>query len=310
MKNFIRKLFNKKINPYLFDKNGNYLIKWVNFEFNSSCNLRCKWCSLDHSKKRQIMRKNTLIKCLDELTSNKRFILERIDLHNAGETLLHPALEEMLSLIQERKNGLKNKPLISLLTNAVLLNEEKAKIIIKSGAIDEIRFSLDGGTKKSYEDIRRGSNWEKVKKNILNFLAMNQGKVRTGLICLIPDDKPLTSDWMDKDFQELFSKIGNNELRKPHNWDGSEQLELKNPYTETSNGRVCKFLLKNIVILPNGDLTVCCADLNSRGVLGNVNKSSIESLILSKERKLMLKLFANGQKNKIDLCKSCCGYYE
>ena len=32
---------------------------------------------------------------------------------------------------------------------------------------------------------------------------------------------------------------------------------------------VCKFLLRELVLLPDGRVTVCCADLNARGVIGD-----------------------------------------
>jgi radical SAM protein with 4Fe4S-binding SPASM domain len=294
------------------DNEGRYLTRWVNFEFCSSCNLRCKWCSLDHSKKRSLMTREILAKTLDELAANPKFDIDRIDLHNAGEVLLHPDLEGMLRVIKEKRGSFRRKPTVHLLTNATLLDERRTAIIIDADVLDEIRFSIDGGNLNNYREIRRGADWETVKSNVLNFIAQNREKgkkIKTGVICIVPPEMSLKTYWMDDDFRALFSRIDNVELRHPHNWDGSEDLHLERKKYKTE-GRLCKFLLKDLVILPNGDVTVCCADLNSRGVIGNVSKNSLEDIYLSARRLDMLDLYRKGKMENITLCKNCAGYYE
>ncbi len=294
------------------DNDGRFLTKWVNFEFCSSCNLRCKWCSLDHSKKKWLMTGEILAKALDELAESTNFDIDRIDLHNAGEVLLHPDLERMLLVIKEKKEAFRRKPTVHLLTNAMLLDESRSAIITGSDALDEIRFSVDGGNPENYKEIRRGGDWNTVKNNVLNFIGQNRekgNKIKTGVICIVPPGMPLKTDWMDDDFRALFSRIDNVELRHPHNWDGSKDLHLESNIHKTE-GQLCKFLLKNLVVLPNGDVTVCCADLNSRGVVGNIAENSLEEIYLSARRLSMLDLYRNGEMENIVLCKNCAGYYE
>ncbi len=294
------------------DSDGRYQTKWVNFEFCSSCNLRCKWCSLDHSKKRILMTPKIMAKALDELASNPKFNIERIDLHNAGEVLLHPDLEKMLSVIKTKIERFSHKPTIHLLTNATLLDESRSKVITGAEVLDEIRFSIDGGNRENYEEIRSGAKWEMVKHNVLNFFNKNgkdHKKIKTGAICIVPPEMPRSTDWMADDFKELFSLFDNVELRYPHNWDGSKDLCLERNIYKVE-GQICKFLLKNLVVLPNGDVTVCCADLNSRGVIGKIGENSLEEIFLSEKRLNMLDLYRCGKKENINLCKNCEGYYE
>jgi radical SAM protein with 4Fe4S-binding SPASM domain len=307
MRQFILK---KALKRNLFDEKGNYKTRWINFEFNSSCNLRCKWCSLDHAKKREVLSENILEKALDELIRDDKYDIERIDLHNAGETLLHPNLKKMLEIIASKKEKIHGKPTIHLLTNAYILNEKNSNDIIESGSLDEIRFSVDGGSKELYEKIRGGSKWELVRDNILNFLQKNKGKIRTEILCIIPNEKEVKTDWMEEDFKDLFARVDNVDLRRAHNWDGSSKLNIDKTWDEVANGRMCKFLLKNLVILPNGDVTVCCADLNSRGVVGNLSEEKLVDIFFSLKRLNIVNLFSRGKKEKIDLCKSCAGYYE
>ena len=128
------------------------------------------------------------------------------------------------------------------------------------------------------------------------------------------------------------------EIRYPHNWDGSKDLGL-NPEIDTSlavvplnllrKGRallhearvavaprpedlqhpVCKFLQREMVLLPDGRVSVCCADLNARGVIGNLTQGSLREAFHSGQRASMIDLFRQGKKSSIPLCKDCAGYY-
>ena len=50
-------------------------------------------------------------------------------------------------------------------TNATLLNDTISKKIIDSG-VDVVFFSVDGASKETFEKIRVGANFERVKENI------------------------------------------------------------------------------------------------------------------------------------------------
>jgi radical SAM protein with 4Fe4S-binding SPASM domain len=253
-----------------------------------------------------------LEKVLDELARNRHFKLERIDFHNGGEVLLHNNLKEMLGIVSSRKQYIHHRPLISLLTNATLLNEEKGEMIVESHALDEIRFSVDGGTKELFESIRVGAEWESVKENILKFVEINNKrgkKIKTGIICIVPPEKEFDVKWMSEDFKFLFSNIDNISLRYPHNFDGSKDLGLPRRSENTAEQKMCYLLLGNLVILPDGDTVVCCADINSRGVIGNITENRLEELYFSSKRLSMITMFVKDKKNKIPLCKNCEGFY-
>jgi len=300
------------VRHHFYESHHHYLIKWLNIEFCSVCNLTCKWCSLDHHKERMMMAPSTLEKVFDGLRGNRKFRLERIDLHNAGEVLLHPDLEEMLKVVHSKKNYLSNRPVISLLTNATLLTEEKAQMIIRSEALDEIRFSVDGGTEELFESIRIGARWEDVRGNILKFVEMNrraEEKIKTGIICIVPPERELDEKWMSEGFRFLLSKVDHVQLRYPHNWDGSKDLGLPRRDITAEGGRVCQALLGNLVVLPNGDTVVCCTDLNSRGVIGNITRNTLEGLYFSPKRRWMIKMFTENRKKEIVLCQNCDGFY-
>lgn len=63
--------------------------------------------------------------------------------------------------------------------------------------------------------------------------------------------------------------------------------------------------MKQMVLLPNGDITVCCSDLNSRGVIGNLLQDDLYAIYNSKNRRRYIDLLYQGRKKEIELCKDC-----
>ena len=78
----------------------------------------------------------------------------------AGEPLINDNLALVLS--NAAKAGI---PKIGLITNAYALDEQRARILITCGLTD-ICVSIDGATKKVYEEIRHLSNFERVIDNV------------------------------------------------------------------------------------------------------------------------------------------------
>ena len=95
------------------------------------------------------------------------------------------------------------------------------------------------------------------------------------------------------------------ELRYAHNSGGEVEIEeLKNKKKKTYKVG-CSLLMHQLVLLPNGDITVCCADLNSKGVIGNIKQEKLFAIYNKPQRKEMLRKFIQGKKKEIDLCKDC-----
>ena len=84
-----------------------------------------------------------------------------------GEPLLHSSLGKLIKFA-------KDKGILETIinTNATNLTEKKGNELINSG-LDYMIYSFDGGSKKTYENLRPGrfkkNKFEKVIQNIKNF---------------------------------------------------------------------------------------------------------------------------------------------
>jgi len=180
----------------------------VNLEFCNSCNLRCKFCALDHLKPKAYMSIEVLDKVFNDLLNDSRFTnVKTINLYNGGETLLHPKRMELFSRIKLHKalwlqQG-KKFPKIVLLTNGMLLREKLARELLELNVLDEVGFSLDGGSEEAFEELRVNAKWEKFANNLQTFVNLKNiisPEVKTFGISIVEKPNPLNSSWMSPVF--------------------------------------------------------------------------------------------------------------
>jgi radical SAM protein with 4Fe4S-binding SPASM domain len=285
----------------------------INIEFSNQCNLRCKFCALDHSKPTQFIEESTLRLFFDNFLADQRFrSVKTIQLYNAGETLLHPKFIELLHVIKVFKNQAYTQniafPSIEIVSNAIPLREKVAKAMVDANIVDVFRISMDGGTPEAFESIRTRAKWDVFYKNVHFFQKYQQevgGKIQLKTITIVPDDKPLEIDWMDPQFKEILLMANSYELRRLHSWGGEVEgvASKKNVFKSG-----CNMILDQMILLPNGDVTVCCNDLNSKGVIGNILQNSLYEIYESEARKVYIHKLAQGKKHELELCKDCESY--
>jgi radical SAM protein with 4Fe4S-binding SPASM domain len=251
----------------------------------------------------------------DQLYYDRRFRkVGIIHLHNAGEALLHPEFRDLVRLIALQKKRFKaagyNFPQVAIVTNATILKPYLSDFIIESGVFDYVRFSMDGGTPETFEQLRLRANWNNFYENVSYFLKQRKkqpANLHTSLITMIESDKKRSIKWMHPQFQELFKLADSYEIRYPHNWRG--EVDLNDSRNLEKNHKLgCSMLIKQLVILPNGDVTICCSDLNSQGVIGNINDKDLYTIYNSPKRLHIVEMLYRGKKHLTDLCKDCPTY--
>jgi uncharacterized Fe-S cluster-containing radical SAM superfamily protein len=279
---------------------GRAYVRDLNFDLVSICNLRCIYCALDHERRAKFMEPELFERVLDEVADRRRLAVTRIQLHHGGDALIHPRFPELLELLARRRGP--RFPEVRLLTNALLLRGKKAEAIFESGAVDYVRFSIDGGTREDFERMRPPAKWDRVLGNVEAFLEENERRgrpMRTGIITLF-DREP---GELDPRFTELSRRVDHYMPRPPHNWDGSTDLGL--PAAERIPPGLCMFVLFQAVVLYDGRVVPCCADLNGRGPIGHLDESSLRDIVKGEARARMVRAMRRGRRRDLDLCRDC-----
>jgi len=128
--------------------NTPYMIDWA---ITNRCNLDCLHC---RGMDKEELDSRTILRVAEEIPSLKpRWVIVE-----GGEPLLRKELFEIIEIIY--KSNIK----IYLISNGMLFNED---LVRRFAELDvNLMISIDGADRESYEKIRRGASFERLKKSV------------------------------------------------------------------------------------------------------------------------------------------------
>ena len=205
----------------------------------------------------------------------------------------------------DRINYIREKGMTSsMYSNGTLLDDKMREKILENPP-DLIRFSVDGVNKKTFESIRVGANFEKVTSNIRKlFQERNAKKKKLPVIEVFftildknkKESKGFLNEWQGKcDFAALYPA----DSRESKEFVGFNFNKFK-PYP-------C-FNLKEVLVLSNGKVSICCVDIDGDVILGDLRKQSLKEIIESKKVQDVWKSQLE-RRCKIPMCVNCSKLY-
>lgn len=280
----------------------------IRIEPASSCNLRCIHCPTGLGKSPNgIMSLELFNKILVELKSNLDHV-STVVLYHGGEPLLNINLFEFIS--QLKSAGIKK---IKIVTNGKLFTDTICQRIVESG-LDEIEISLDGLSQDESREIRKRSEPQKI-INGINYLIQQRKKLQSSIKITISTTQ-FIEDY-HTDYNEIrkapipgwLNEYKNNGVEIKSNWAiqwpggfPSDSTIVHHPlyYTPPKN---CSLLSETMTVRANGDVVVCCFDLTSLEVIGNVEAQSMHEIWNSIKYEDFRKKFLLGKYQKP--CDTC-----
>jgi radical SAM protein with 4Fe4S-binding SPASM domain len=295
---------------YYFGFNGRVAIEPTN-----NCNLTCRLCPTWQYMKRPrgVMRLEEFKKIIDQ----NKGIFKRINMIFAGEPLLNKDVFKMAKYAEEQRIEV----LIS--TNTTLFDSGKIGEMLDSG-LSHLVVCLDGATKETHEQYRRGSNFEQIKENIrkicqlkrergyvkpyitLQFLVMKQNEHEINDIIKLAKSLGVDAISLKSlslgSFVDLDKKIKLAEENLPKD-DRYSRFKFKNGVLkEKSKPRICSWM-RQALIFWNGDVSLCCYDINGELIIGNAFKDNGFKEILKSKKYREYRKMAIQRKHK--LCQNC-----
>jgi radical SAM protein with 4Fe4S-binding SPASM domain len=263
----------------------------IRIEPTNTCNAKCTFCPRELMERRQgIMNMGFYKRIIDEAVEAGA---KKVSLENYGETFLDPH-------IFERAAYAKSKGMETLtITNASLLNEEKNKKILE--LFDVIRISMYGMTKAVYEGIHVHLNFETVRDNTDNLLALrkqmnSQTKIMMYFL-LLEENRHELDVWLEK-YEPLATTVA---VWKPHNWgNGRAYREVSSKKTSCNRPQTGP-----LQVQWNGEIVPCCFDYDSKIKLGNLNNQSIGEVFNSREYRDLRDAHNAGDYSKFPFCAGC-----
>lgn len=248
------------------------------------CKNRCTYCPQDKLVKAYAKRNNiykmtfdTFKQCLDKIPLN-------VHIHFSGmsEPWLNPECTRML--LHAHQQGYE----IAVYTTTVGMTPLDVK---KIKFIPFRIFSVHLPDKERYSKIEITDNYLETINSISRNAVQNLEYMTMGI--LHPEVQRLIRKRIPK--TSMMSRAGNLEGKK----DIVSPSRLKGPII----CRSCGDLLNHNVLLPNGDVLLCCMDYGMQHVLGNLISSDYASLFNSTEYQ---KLKSGLEDDSINiLCRYC-----
>jgi radical SAM protein with 4Fe4S-binding SPASM domain len=335
LSSFVRKIKSPlKLWNFLGLKAG-YFLSWkkvpflpitIDIEPTNTCNFKCPHCQVTHWDKKKVY--------LDENSFNKVIAqfphLDEVKLQGMGEPLLNKQLVAIIKLAKKQDIS------IFFHSNGSVCDQKLSEQLatLKN---TKINFSLDGATAETFETIRVGSQFERVKNNIqyLTHIRSDQKQPNLSAWTVITHEnlhevsqivrlskdlgldsitlQPFLSNWGKEEMEkytepvkvELDSERLATALREAEKIAIENKVDLKVDYANFySKTKKCPWPWRSTYIASNGDVVPCCVIADSDTVkMGNVFEKDFAEIWNSKEYQDFREKIINH--DLPNYCKNC-----
>jgi len=284
-------------------------------DITNRCNAKCVWCPNPDLTNLGAMDMELYCKIIDDYGTRGGVVT----FGTFGEPLIDKHIKERIEYLKKYPKIHK----IEVLTNGFFLNKKIVPVLLENGV--GVDISLDELDKETFEDVKK-MNFDIVRNNIVNFLKANENaKQPVPINIRIKTMKTLE----ETTEQELFKIIAAHECSVIlnsiddniiSNWAGKLDKEafmqkyritnrIKTRFTHKRfnqmNKAPCAQLWKWMVVYWDGSSVLCCADMFSQTVVGNLKSNSISEIWNGPVMKDFRKEMVNRGRFEIPICQDC-----
>lgn len=266
--------------------------KKVYIEITNHCNLSCSFCSRDNREKKWIE-----LKSFEHILKEIKPYTKTIYLHVKGEPLLHPELDELLSLTDLYSFR------VNITTNGNLL-PRKVEMINQHLSVKKLNLSLHAEYKNSeiIEEILTSTR--NLRKDIIvihRLWTLKENELDEKFTEIVERLERFYQ--LSPDIVEKIKNDKNIKISPTVYVDKENQFTWPKKTAYKSHG-YCMALKTQIAILVDGTVVPCCLDSSGVINLGNIKTESFASILSSKRLNDLKESFQNHMPSE-ELCQSC-----
>ncbi|MFZ5775068.1 MAG: tetratricopeptide repeat protein [Thermodesulfobacteriota bacterium] len=279
----------------------------LRIESASACNLRCRHCptGLDYNATNRTVMTPELFDTLIQQMRGIRNIIDCV-LYLGGEPLLNRNLAQMCRRVKEETSVTTT----SFNTNAMLVTEEICRQL-QGARVNRIQISVDGRSPDENDQIRQGSCYATVAKNI----RLLKESLPTTQICIAntvikrrdDPDVPEAPEFLRHDFPDLPI-----DTTYAMRWPGLSDRTMLGRHMQTSKlpaKGYCNKPFTEMVVRANGDITLCCYDILGEHVMGNIMRDNLLDVWKSSAyQELRAAILENQPESLPAVCRNCAIY--
>jgi radical SAM protein with 4Fe4S-binding SPASM domain len=295
-------IFEKLIKRLAMNSNKKLLPERVYAESTNACNAECIMCPRDAMTRNiGIMDFDLFKRITDQIV---QLGVKELRFHNYGEAMIDPKIGDKIKYAKQA--GVAST---AMYTNGSLLNRSVSAAILESG-LDKMFVSIDGTNKESFERIRLRLDYDEVVDNLRNFLEMKkeQGckKPYTEIVLLPIEANNGDIEAFKKSWDGLIDKV---RVSVIHDFagQGTEQFvpEVSTNGAPRTKRIPCSMLWRDMYILWNGNVTLCCLDFDGKTRFGNVQSEPVKVIWQGENMQSVRKKHLKNDWQELPLCKNC-----
>ena len=214
-----------------------------------------------------------------------------------GESLLVPGISDYFRYVRQVAPDTH----VNLTTNGSKLSVELTETFLGEDLLDSVIVSIDGGDKRTYENIRLGLNYDKVRTNVLYFIRRrNQmGKTKPGVsIAMVTVDE---NKHTREELKRVWKEVDEVRFSVYFNWAG----KLENGDRTRHKVNFCERLYHYITILADGRVAMCCFDSEAQYAVGDIKQCSVYEVWHSEQFDRKRKWLYDRDFDQLKLCANC-----
>jgi len=284
-------------------------------DITNRCNAKCVWCPNPDLTNVGAMDMDVYRKIIDDFGSRGGVLT----FGTFGEPLMDKFMQERIEYLQRYPKIHK----VEVLTNGFFLNDKIVPTLLEHGV--GVDISLDELDKQTFEDVKKMS-FDVVRDNIVSFLEANKKAERPVAVNIRIKTLKTVEETMQ---QELFKIITSHDCSVVlnsiddniiSNWAGKldkesfvKEYEIstnnKTRYTHKrfnqTNVAPCTQLWKWMVVYWDGNVVLCCADMFSQTVVGDLKSNSITEVWNGPKMKKYRDQMTNRKRFDVAICQDC-----
>lgn len=281
-----------------------YLPEYVALEVTNVCNFRCVFCPQSDPTHHDLVPRTYLdpLTCEDFLKKVRQAGIRTNLLHWTldGEPFVNKQFADLVKV--SARYGFKNTYFAS---NGMLATIDR----LIDFPLDDVRLNIaiDFCADKTYFEEVRGTkdSWERVKINVSSILSdkrtQNVGIELTD-ISSFSKHSPQEQNRLFREMKDMFGhhKNINYRTRTFHNATGFIAGK-KN----VGRYHLCPYPWTHLRIASNGDVVICCRDLNHKTVLGNLKTQTVHEIWNGSQAVNARQALLMRQPESVDACRGC-----
>ncbi len=242
-------------------------------EVTNACNDQCMFCgNRNQTRKLTMADKELFFSIIDQAIENG---VREIGFYLGGEPFLNKGLEEYVAYAaQKRRGGIEY---LYVTTNGAYATIDRLRKLAECG-LNSIKFSINAGSRETYQAIHGQDDFEKVKKNVGDLHSAIQAyefTMATYVTFVKCRQNAHEVEKFKKTFEPLVDKVyigevnaqsGKNPAIEKVKLDGMEIDHAKWP---------CAMLFNRLHVTSDGYLDACCTDYSNITAVEDLSQVSL-----------------------------------